>query len=184
MSLVYRYLLPIFWLTWATYWWVSARNVKATTRREPLWARFFDGSLLALAGLLFWVHPPFPILWKRFLPLSAATFWIGAALTAGGLLFAVWARRHLGRNWSGTVTLKEDHELITSSSRAVLTPGFGTRSIPAFCSPFQVPRWRREKGVESFPLPSPSGRSGAACGSRSVGCASSSARRMWRTASG
>ena len=24
----------------------------------------------------------------------------------------IWARRHLGRNWSGTVTLKENHELI------------------------------------------------------------------------
>ncbi len=30
-----------------------------------------------------------------------------------GLAFStVAARRHLGRNWSGTVTLKEDHELI------------------------------------------------------------------------
>ncbi len=114
MSLVYEYLLPILWLSWAAYWWISARNVKTTTRREPLWARLFDGSLLALAGLLFWIHLPFHVLRERFLPLSAWTFWVGVALTAGGLLFAVWARRHLGRNWSGTVTLKEDHELITS----------------------------------------------------------------------
>jgi len=29
-----------------------------------------------------------------------------------GLTFSIWARRRLGRNWSGTVTLKKNHELI------------------------------------------------------------------------
>jgi protein-S-isoprenylcysteine O-methyltransferase Ste14 len=35
-------------------------------------------------------------------------------LTLAGLLVAVWARVHIGRNWSGTITVKEDHDLITS----------------------------------------------------------------------
>jgi protein-S-isoprenylcysteine O-methyltransferase Ste14 len=35
-------------------------------------------------------------------------------LLALGLAFTVWARVYLGRNWSGTVTLKEGHELIRS----------------------------------------------------------------------
>ena len=30
-----------------------------------------------------------------------------------GLLFAGWARIHLGGNWSGTVTVKENHTLVT-----------------------------------------------------------------------
>jgi protein-S-isoprenylcysteine O-methyltransferase Ste14 len=34
------------------------------------------------------------------------------ALVAAGLFFACWARHVLGRNWSGVVTLKDDHELI------------------------------------------------------------------------
>lgn len=38
--------------------------------------------------------------------------WFGVAATAVGLLFSVWARVHLGRNWSGVVTLKADHKLI------------------------------------------------------------------------
>jgi protein-S-isoprenylcysteine O-methyltransferase Ste14 len=29
-------------------------------------------------------------------------------------LFAVWERRHLGRNWSNAVTIKQGHELITT----------------------------------------------------------------------
>jgi protein-S-isoprenylcysteine O-methyltransferase Ste14 len=28
------------------------------------------------------------------------------------LAFAVWARRHIGSNWSGTVTVKTDHVLV------------------------------------------------------------------------
>ena len=35
-------------------------------------------------------------------------------LTAIGIALAIWARFSLGSNWSGTVTLKENHELIRS----------------------------------------------------------------------
>ena len=35
-----------------------------------------------------------------------------AAVGAAGIAIACWARYHLGENWSGTVTLKENHELI------------------------------------------------------------------------
>jgi len=34
------------------------------------------------------------------------------ALTMLGLLFSVWARLALGSNWSGTVTIKANHQLI------------------------------------------------------------------------
>ncbi|MDB5396866.1 MAG: hypothetical protein JWM91_4372 [Rhodospirillales bacterium] len=33
-------------------------------------------------------------------------------MLVAGLGFSIRARRYLGRNWSGTITLKEDHELI------------------------------------------------------------------------
>jgi protein-S-isoprenylcysteine O-methyltransferase Ste14 len=38
----------------------------------------------------------------------------GLIVVAAGLAFAVWARLQLGRNWSGHVTLTQDHELIRS----------------------------------------------------------------------
>jgi protein-S-isoprenylcysteine O-methyltransferase Ste14 len=40
--------------------------------------------------------------------------WVAAALTALGILFAIWARIHLGRNWSAAPAVKEHHELVTS----------------------------------------------------------------------
>ena len=44
----------------------------------------------------------------------AAMVWTGDVLTIGGIFFAAWARYHLGRYWSGHVTLKEGHRLIRS----------------------------------------------------------------------
>jgi protein-S-isoprenylcysteine O-methyltransferase Ste14 len=43
---------------------------------------------------------------------------MGLALVIAGLLFAIWARVHLGGNWSGTVTIKQGHELIRSGPYA------------------------------------------------------------------
>jgi protein-S-isoprenylcysteine O-methyltransferase Ste14 len=37
---------------------------------------------------------------------------MGIAITAAGLLFAIWARAYLGGNWSGAVTVKVGHQLI------------------------------------------------------------------------
>jgi protein-S-isoprenylcysteine O-methyltransferase Ste14 len=50
----------------------------------------------------------------RLLPDDPETFFVGLGLLVAGLAFAIWARVHLGRNWSGTVTIKVDHELIRS----------------------------------------------------------------------
>jgi protein-S-isoprenylcysteine O-methyltransferase Ste14 len=121
VTLLYRYLFSVMWLSWAAYWWVLMRDVKVTTRREPRWSRLLHVIPLMLAVLLLWVpRIPVPILGDRFLPWTAWPFWIGAALTAVGLLFAVWARIHIGRNWSGTVTIKEGHELVTSGPYAIV----------------------------------------------------------------
>jgi len=40
--------------------------------------------------------------------------WLGAIFTLAGIGFAIWARFHLGRNWSSHPAHKKDHELVTS----------------------------------------------------------------------
>ena len=47
------------------------------------------------------------------IPICSALQYVGVLLLLLGLGFAVWARIVLGRNWSGIVTVKEDHTLIT-----------------------------------------------------------------------
>jgi protein-S-isoprenylcysteine O-methyltransferase Ste14 len=56
----------------------------------------------------------------RFLP---ATYWViaaGSTVTIFGLCVAIWARRHLGRNWSGEITIKVKHELIRTGPYALV----------------------------------------------------------------
>lgn len=114
MTFAHRYLFHAMWLSWAGYWWVASFNVKTATRRESLQSRLSHIAPLVLAVfLLFPQTSPIQALGERFMPDAAWTFWVGAVLTLAGLLFAVWARVHIGRNWSGTITVKEDHALIT-----------------------------------------------------------------------
>jgi protein-S-isoprenylcysteine O-methyltransferase Ste14 len=103
------------WLSWLGYWWVASHNVKATSRRESYGSRLWHIVPLMIAVVLLWMpNSPIEVLGERFLPVGAWPFWVGAVLTLTGLLVTVQARLHLGRNWSGTITLKQDHELITS----------------------------------------------------------------------
>ena len=115
MNLIYDYLFLTMWIAWGLYWIISARGVKTPIRSESTlsrWAHYgpltFAGWLLSDGGRIGWP------LRTPFMSRSVTSFWISAAVTAIGLLLTIWARQHLGRNWSGTVTVKEDHTLIRS----------------------------------------------------------------------
>ena len=119
MQSVYRYLFPAMWLAWVAYWWAASWAVKAAERREPLGSRLLHVVPLGMAVWLIWAeHVPGTVLNERMFPWSPWTFWVGALVTAFGLIFAVWARVHIGRNWSGTVTVKQNHELVVSGPYA------------------------------------------------------------------
>jgi protein-S-isoprenylcysteine O-methyltransferase Ste14 len=113
-ELVIKNLIPLLWLAWLAYWRYAAYGVKPVQRRESVASRLGHILPLVIAGLLI-AAPTLPgWLGQRFWPRSWMHYWIGVSVVAVGLGFAVWARRALGRNWSGTVTLKEEHELIRS----------------------------------------------------------------------
>jgi protein-S-isoprenylcysteine O-methyltransferase Ste14 len=107
-------LFPLLWVSWGVYWRIQSRGVKANVWAESLPSRLMHVVPLAIATLLLIFNVPVVGLDERFLPWSMATFWAGFVLAALGLSFTVWARMHLAANWSGDVTLKADHELITS----------------------------------------------------------------------
>ncbi|HVA56176.1 MAG TPA: isoprenylcysteine carboxylmethyltransferase family protein [Gammaproteobacteria bacterium] len=115
MKAIYENLIFIIWLIWIIYWQLVSRNVKAAVRRESSLSRAGHVLPLIIAALLL-ALPSLPggFLCGRVLPSTEITYWIGVVVLVAGLVFSVWARIHIGRNWSGIVTLKQEHELIRS----------------------------------------------------------------------
>ncbi|HEY0766612.1 MAG TPA: isoprenylcysteine carboxylmethyltransferase family protein [Steroidobacteraceae bacterium] len=117
--LIYRELMLGLWLAWVLYWVVAAFSAKTTQRRESPASRLSHVVPLLLGiALIVWPRAPWHWLRLRLLPDGPLQFGIALALVAGGLASTVWARVHLGRNWSGSVTLKEEHELVRSGPYA------------------------------------------------------------------
>ena len=122
MRTVYPLLVSALWLAWLLYWGIAAGAVKPVRRRESIGSRAAHIVPLVIAASLLWMNsiPNGGMLFRRFLPYSHGAYWAGTGLLALGLAFSVWARLHLGRNWSGTVTVKQDHELIRTGPYALV----------------------------------------------------------------
>ena len=106
------YVMLICWVTVCIYWFISARQVKATVQRQrlssslvhllPFWLGWF---LMAFDHLL-------PSLNRSLTPRTNLTMMLGVGLCVAGLFVCIWSRHTLAGNWSSSVTFKENHELI------------------------------------------------------------------------
>lgn len=133
MLLAYRFLFPGLWASWCLYWLWASRRAKPTERRESLGSRMLHVvPLLLAAELLASNRAPLAVLNERLFPWAPWQFWIASLVTALGLLFTVWARVYLGRNWSGVVTIKRDHELIDTGPYALVRHPIYTGLLVAF----------------------------------------------------
>lgn len=103
------------WLVFLAYWSVSALKLKSIKRREPRGERLIQLVFMVAAYYLMF-NDQFSRGWlaTRFAPASPTIGKLGVTVAVVGIAFAIWARWHLGENWSAAVTLKEGHELISS----------------------------------------------------------------------
>jgi protein-S-isoprenylcysteine O-methyltransferase Ste14 len=117
----YEFFFPVLWAVFLIYWLVKAVGTKTTRRLEPMGSRVLRAVIFLTAVVLF-STTRIPLHWLYLQPWPQGNwpFWTGAIVMVSGALFAVWAREHLGRNWSGSVTIKQGHELITSGPYAVV----------------------------------------------------------------
>ena len=109
------------WILFAVIWLVAAFWTKRSVYHESRSQRLgYMIPLLVGAYLIFkgarLSHP----LDLRVIPRVDALAWTAVVLCIAGLAFCLWARFTLGRNWSGVVTLKGDHELITRGPYALV----------------------------------------------------------------
>ncbi len=101
------------WTIWAVWWLAMAFFSKSTKRRESS-AQRIEHLVPALLGFALVFREGFGGAWLARPIISANPVLLRLCLivTIFGLLFAVWARLILGSNWSGTVTIKTNHQLV------------------------------------------------------------------------
>jgi protein-S-isoprenylcysteine O-methyltransferase Ste14 len=107
-------LILALWIIWAVYWFVAARSVKPTARRQGRAIRLIFLVQLAVAAVLLAPHRWTGWLASPVIPGGWYRYWCAVAVIAAGLLVCIWARRTLAGNWSGNVTVKVGHELVQS----------------------------------------------------------------------
>lgn len=100
------------WVVFSAYWSAASTRKAATRTGESTLSRQVHviAVNIALLILLF----PIPGLTGRILPDSRVVHTAGLAIQAAFTGVAIWARRHLGSNWSGEVRIAHTHELVRS----------------------------------------------------------------------
>ncbi len=109
------------WLGFLVFWSVTAGRQGRGRREESARSRALHRNLLNLGLLLLFV--PVPGMGWSFLPPNRWHVPVGLGIMAAATLFHVWARMHLGRNWSTAVMIKTGHVLVrTGPYRLVRHP--------------------------------------------------------------
>jgi protein-S-isoprenylcysteine O-methyltransferase Ste14 len=113
-------LMHVLWTTWVVVWLLAAAWSARTIARQSSGSRLAHTLPMAAGAALVFLRPALlgPLADPLF-PQASWVAWVACVMVAVGLGFSVWARVHLGRNWSGTVTLKERHTVIRSGPYAL-----------------------------------------------------------------
>jgi protein-S-isoprenylcysteine O-methyltransferase Ste14 len=116
-----RQWIHVVWLLFFAVWMIWGVRAKRAVRHQSALSRFRQAAVIMAA---FWIlfSPSLstgPLGW-RLLQQSATTQFLAVLLTLMGLGVAIWARLHLGGNWSATVTVKEDHRLVQTGPYAIV----------------------------------------------------------------
>ncbi len=125
MTQALRGAIGLCWIVFIVVWVIAARSTKRTVRQPGNQVLYRIFWLAAFASLFLGRPMRNPVLFLR-----RAVFHVGPdlalvalAIAICGVALAFWARATLGGNWSGQITLKEDHTLVRSGPyRAIRHP--------------------------------------------------------------
>ncbi len=102
------------WLGFLVFWSRTAARAGAGRREESTGSRALHQKLLNLGLLLLFVSIP-GLRWP-FMPANSWHAAAGLGVMAAGTLLHIHARIQLGKNWSGRVMIKGDHQLVRSGA--------------------------------------------------------------------
>jgi len=112
------------WVIFYAYWLISAwRDRSPFKQRQSHLSLLSSVTVLIVIWMLFvsWLTPG--LMLERIVPDNVFFALAGLLVTCAGLGFAIWARIHLGKFWSGRLAIKVDHKIIrTGPYRIVRHP--------------------------------------------------------------
>lgn len=106
----------VFWVVFIVYWIIDIYRINKKTVSHEL------QGLLSLTGTAIIIYLPvtWGILGYNILPSTLITNLIGISVCLSGILFAIWARESLGKNWSAAIAVQKEHKLIQSGPYGVV----------------------------------------------------------------
>jgi protein-S-isoprenylcysteine O-methyltransferase Ste14 len=109
------------WLVFIVSWnaaalWVGKATAKGSIRDRGLYFLGFAIGFGALFAFNFLPRGPNAPLWRA----PPVVQWLLLAAEIAGFAFGWWARVHLGRLWSGMMTIREDHRVVDSGPYALV----------------------------------------------------------------
>lgn len=134
MALFLQFFESILFIIWVVFW--SFWFILAFLTRSPVKRRQSSRlPILPIIAIAIWilftaVFPWLPLL--RIVPDELVIALVGTAITLAGLGFAIWARLHLGTNWSGQPMIKMDHQLIRTGPYKIVRNPIYTGILVAF----------------------------------------------------
>jgi protein-S-isoprenylcysteine O-methyltransferase Ste14 len=99
------------WIGFLVFWSLSAGKGRAGRREESKRSRSLHQSLLNLGLLLLFVSIP-GLRWRYLAPTNPWHVPVGLGVVALATLLHIYARLHLGKNWSTKVQIHSDHQLV------------------------------------------------------------------------
>ena len=100
------------WVAFLVYWSKQARAPTPTVKAEARRSSLKHAAWREIGLLLLFL--PVPLLNRVVLPNGPLHPFVGLGVQLLGAWFYLYAKGYLGRQWSGSISIKTDHQLITS----------------------------------------------------------------------
>ena len=127
----FEWILFVIWVVFWSYWLILAYRTRSPVKRRQ--SSLFP--ILPIIAMVIWIllTAVLPgLLFLRIVPDEIVIALAGTAVTLVGLGFAIWARLHLGTNWSGQPMIKVDHKLVRTGPYKIVRNPIYTGILVAF----------------------------------------------------